>query len=389
MNTQIQIDCRNHTNSFSAVQSIGIGLCDTQTYQFVTTNSSFFSLLRQYIEPSRQDSYLLDRPFLDYLVSDFAQLLLAALAQVTDTGNSTTLELHMPTNGEEYITSRYCVLEPVFAKQHMNSHVLMTIYEVLPPPYCNLCVLQQQQALSEQRKQEFLSAANHELRTPLAAIQGFAELLHLRLQQDGQLDTQRTLHALTSIIKHSQHLTRLIEDMLDISRLQIDLFSINRSTHNLLSILSQVIEAQALTTHRHTIRYVLDGFTPTDTLPVHVDHDRIIQVFNNLLSNAIKYSPAGGEIEVGVRRVASTTETTEYCLIWVKDHGIGIDPHELPHIFERFHRARNLDRSIPGLGIGLHLAQELISRHQGQIWAESSPGQGSTFYIRLPLCPPA
>ncbi len=126
----------------------------------------------------------------------------------------------------------------------------------------------------------------------------------------------------------------------------------------------------------------LEGLQQTDTLIGWFDEGRMIQVLSNLMSNAIKYSPTGGEIEIGLRH--TSTEHDE-ALIWVKDVGIGIPADAIPHIFERFHRASNLNRSVSGLGIGLYLAKELVIRHGGRIWVESTEGRGSTFYIRLPL----
>ncbi len=111
---------------------------------------------------------------------------------------------------------------------------------------------------------------------------------------------------------------------------------------------------------------------------------RIIQVLNNLINNAVKYSPDHNEIEVGLR---FTVDKPDEVIIWVRDHGIGIAANELPHIYERFHRASNLDRSISGLGIGLYLVNELVTQHEGHIWVESIEGKGSTFYVTLPLHP--
>ena len=117
-------------------------------------------------------------------------------------------------------------------------------------------------------------------------------------------------------------------------------------------------------------------------MPGWFDERRITQVLSNLIGNAIKYSPAGGEIEVGLRWTAARPEEA---LLWVQDGGIGIAPTDLPHLFKRFQRASSLDPALSGLGIGLYLANELVTRHGGYIWVESSEGKGSTFFVRLPL----
>ena len=236
----------------------------------------------------------------------------------------------------------------------------------------------------EQHKNTFLSIASHELRTPITAMQGFAEILQMKVDQGSSLNTPRSLRAITGIMEQSQRLTRLIEAMLDLSRIEKAQLFINLAEHDILAIISHVLETQTITNKYHHIRFTLEGLAPTDKLVAHIDEDRIDQVLNNLISNAVKYSPIGSEIEVGLRLRHSSTEVNE-ALIWVRDQGIGIAANELPYIFERFHRASNIDRSISGLGIGLYLVNELVTRHGGRVWVESMEGQGSTFYVSLPL----
>lgn len=235
----------------------------------------------------------------------------------------------------------------------------------------------------EQQKEAFLSIASHELRTPLTVLMGFAEILHMNVSQESpaEIVSQR---ALTSIIEQSHYLSRLIDEMLDISRIERHQFALHMAWHDLLKTFRSVIESQAATTRRHHLRLVLEGLNHQETLIGWFDEDRMVQILSNLISNAIKYSPAGGEIEIGLRSLA--TEHREV-LIWVKDVGIGIPANEIAHIFERFHRASNLDASISGLGIGLYLTKELVTRHGGRIWVESTEGQGSTFSLLLPLTP--
>ena len=161
--------------------------------------------------------------------------------------------------------------------------------------------------------------------------------------------------------------------------------TLDLASHDLVATLKHALESQATTTRQHHLQLVLDGLEPGSSLVGWFDRERIEQVLTNLLSNAIKYSPAGSRIELGLRPLIERSHEPGEALIWVKDQGIGIAASELLRIFERFHRASNLDRSISGLGIGLYLARELVERHGGRIWVESSEGQGSTFYVRLPL----
>jgi two-component system phosphate regulon sensor histidine kinase PhoR len=236
----------------------------------------------------------------------------------------------------------------------------------------------------EQHKSDFLSIANHELRTPITIIQGFAEILQLKGTQDHSLDAL-TIYALSSILEQSQHLTQLIEEMLDISRIEQAQFTLRRASHDLLAIIRHAIESQAVTTRQHTLHLVLEGLQAEDTLMGMIDEARMIQVLNNLISNAIKYSPLGGAIEIGLRH---TAERPFEALIWVKDHGIGIAPHEIYTIFQRFQRASNIDHSTSGFGIGLYLVREVVMRHGGRVWVESTEGQGSTFFVMIPLNAP-
>ncbi|HEX9132788.1 MAG TPA: ATP-binding protein, partial [Ktedonobacteraceae bacterium] len=113
-----------------------------------------------------------------------------------------------------------------------------------------------------------------------------------------------------------------------------------------------------------------------------VDHRRIEQVVSNLINNAIKYSPDGGDIEITL----CEDEKTHAALLSVRDHGIGIPAHQQGRIFSRFMRADNAHaHNIGGTGLGLYLCRELVERHEGRIWFESVEGQGSTFYVSLPL----
>lgn len=234
----------------------------------------------------------------------------------------------------------------------------------------------------EQQKNDFLSIASHELRTPIAAIQGFAEILQIRTQQHEDINSPRSQRALTSIVEQSRRLSRLIEETLDLTRIENNRLMLNIAPHDLIQTLKQVIESQSITAKRHTIHFHLEGIVPEETLIGQFDEDRMAQVFNNLISNAIKYSPTGKDIEVGLHY---SVEKPDEAIIRVSDSGIGIATHELPYIFERFHRAGNLDRSISGLGIGLYLVNELVTRHSGRVWVESIEGKGSAFYILLPL----
>lgn len=239
----------------------------------------------------------------------------------------------------------------------------------------------------EQHKNEFLSVANHELRTPITIIQGFAEILQLQNiygTQPPSLDPMMQ-SALVNITEQSLQLTHLIEEMLDITRIEQSQFMLQRAPRDLLKLLELAIESQKITTRQHTFELILEELPASQKLVGFIDEKRITQVLHNLIGNAIKYSPSGGHIEIGLRFLCEQHQA----LIWVKDQGIGVSPDEIPLIFKRFHRANNQDRALSGFGIGLYLVKEVVTRHGGRVWVESMYGKGSTFYISLPLSPPA
>ena len=239
----------------------------------------------------------------------------------------------------------------------------------------------------EQHKNEFLSMTSHELRTPITAIQGLAELLQMNNTQNQRWDSSRSQRAFKQIVEQSQHLTKLVEEMLDLSRIEQARFTLKRAPIDIIALLANVVESQAATTRHHELHLNREEIETASTLIANVDEERLIQVFNNLISNAIKYSPAGGKIEIGLHPIMEphTPQTSYEVLIWVKDEGIGIAPEEIPHIFKRFHRASTLAPSLSGLGIGLYLVKEIMASHGGRVWVESVEGGGSTFYVLLPL----
>ncbi len=234
----------------------------------------------------------------------------------------------------------------------------------------------------EQQKSMLFAVANHELRTPLTTIMGFADLLQF-CPPDGA--NSRYQYAVTNILQECEHLTQLIDELLDVSRLEHAWLDLQRSYQDLLGPLKQLVTKYTHTTRTHHLRLTLEDLEPTDLLMGWFDLPRIEQVLTNLMTNAIKYSPVDSEIEVGVRPYRNAQSTAQEVLIRVKDQGIGIAADDLPHIFQRFYRASRLDQSISGFGIGLYLTKELVQGHGGRIWVETTKGEGSTFFVALPL----
>ncbi len=232
---------------------------------------------------------------------------------------------------------------------------------------------------AERLKDEFLSIAAHELRTPLAVLRGFAQTL---LVQTGrgrgpQLANWQT-EALRDIDEAVGRLDALTGDLLDVARLQAGRFVLHMEQADLVALTRRVVKERQLTTQRHLLSFQSE----MEQIVVAVDRVRIEQVLSNLLSNAIKYNPEGGSISVTLGQ----ENRTNAILLSIQDHGIGIPAREQARLFGRFVRAENaLNQGIGGTGLGLYLCRELIEWHGGRIWFTSKEGAGSTFFISLPL----
>ena len=229
---------------------------------------------------------------------------------------------------------------------------------------------------ANRQKDQFLAMLAHELRNPLAPITTAAQLL-----QRGNLDPQRARHASDIIVRQAEHMTDLVNDLLDVSRVTRGLAEIEKENLDVAAIVHGAVEQvrPLLDLKRHELRLELWQ------QPLHVsgDRTRLVQVVSNILNNAAKYTPAGGRI---ILRVSS--EGGE-AVIAVCDNGQGIEPQVLPYIFDLFTQAeRTPDRSQGGLGIGLALVKSLVALHGGRVAAHSEgPNTGSEFVIRLPLLP--
>jgi len=221
---------------------------------------------------------------------------------------------------------------------------------------------------NQRRKDEFIGIASHELKTPLTSIKGYVELLESI--EDKQPNKQFARKALENINK----LEKLIQDLLDVSKIQSGQLELNLQEFSIRNFLDDTISGFQMISKTHLIERQ-DQFNGEIIV---ADRQRIEQVLTNLLSNAIKYSP--GEEKVIVH---SSTNGAEL-VIKVTDFGIGIPQEEQANIFERFYRTRDTSIHISGFGLGLYIAKDIISRHNGKIWVESQE-KGSAFYFSLPL----
>jgi len=226
---------------------------------------------------------------------------------------------------------------------------------------------------ANRQKDQFLAMLAHELRNPLAPITTAAQLLKL-----GTLDAKGVRNASEIIARQAEHMTDLVNDLLDVSRVTRGLVTLEKEELDVNAVVAGALEQvrPLIESKRHSLTMQLSGE------PVHVmgDRTRLVQVLSNILNNAAKYTPSGGEI---VMQVSAPGDQVVVC---VTDNGIGIEPEVLPYIFDLFTQAeRTPDRSQGGLGIGLALVKSLATLHGGSVEARSKgPGQGSQFEIRIP-----
>jgi signal transduction histidine kinase/GAF domain-containing protein len=232
---------------------------------------------------------------------------------------------------------------------------------------------------AEQLKDEFIGIAAHELRTPLAVVKGFAQTLIVQTKRGkGPELADWQMEAIQDIDQATSRLVELTEDLLDVTRLQAGRLELQFEPTDLVALVQRTLKRFSVTSEQHHITLK----AAEEPMVVTVDPRRIEQAVSNLISNAIKYSPDGGDIEIATQE----DKTPRTALLCVHDNGIGIPAHQQGRIFSRFMRADNAHaHNIGGTGLGLYLCRELIERHGGRIWFESVEGQGSTFYISLPL----
>jgi signal transduction histidine kinase len=227
-------------------------------------------------------------------------------------------------------------------------------------------------------RDQFLSIASHELKTPLTSLLMAAQLIQRRTAREATLGP-RDQRALTVVVNQAARLNRMILSLLDLSRIESGQLSIEHGEVDLNALVRSLQEEVTPTLEQHT----LEVEAPDTPVLVRGDALRLEQVLQNLVQNGVRYSPQGGPITVRL-----TTQDGE-ARIAVTDRGIGIPAEALPNLGGRFYRAPNVEQhQISGLGIGLYVVREIVTLHGGQFDVTSTEGEGSTFTIRLPLPAP-
>jgi len=240
-----------------------------------------------------------------------------------------------------------------------------------------LTVLERTRELIEANavKDEFISIASHELKTPLSSLKGMAQLLHRRLIRASSPEVA----SLVSMENSIRRIEVLVNDLLNISSLETGLFDLHCQRCRIVELTRRLVDEYVSSVNPHP---VIHTHVPEEDFDVDLDVERLGQVVINLLSNARKYAVTGSPIEVTVMRQEET-----YTLS-VSDAGSGIPQEMLPFIFERFYRVPGIEvqtGSSVGFGLGLYISRQIVERHGGRIEVESTPGKGSVFSLVLPL----
>jgi two-component system phosphate regulon sensor histidine kinase PhoR len=228
----------------------------------------------------------------------------------------------------------------------------------------------------QQMKNDFVSHVSHELKTPLASITAYTEML-----ADGEANDEQTRKEFYSVIQNqAQRLNRLIENILNSSRIESGLIKINKESASLTMLIEeqlQMIKGYAEEKDRDVI-----GQKPIVYDQVYIDKDMIREVIVNLLSNAVKYTPSGGSVKIKTE----VDESASLVRVNVTDTGVGIPEDEIEHVFDKFYRVGANKKQAKGTGLGLNLVKQIVEKvHDGRVFVMSKVGVGSTFGFELPL----
>lgn len=277
--------------------------------------------------------------------------------------NNTEVTLLSQREGQ-FTSSLYFMYATIFGSALLNILLLLFTYIVVTREFSRRTEL-------EKKKNEFISLASHELKTPITTLSIYTEILLKEISLKTGKGANSTVMKMRNEVTEMKN---LINDLLDVTRIQLKKFELQKETFNLSQLIRQTTEEIQLLTKKHRIIFRGDK-----NLLIVADRQRIWQVITNLLNNAVKYSPKGGRVFVSVSRKKTRA------VISVKDEGIGISKKNLQHIFDRYFREGDNENQIAGLGLGLYLSREIIDLHHGHIRVKSVQGKGTTFLCTLPL----
>jgi len=288
-----------------------------------------------------------------------------AIRKVIREGGRQVLELNLPPSGGQTLEINVVGIPSKSAGSHGAPEKLAGAIAV----FHNISRLKQ----LEKIRQDFVANVSHELRTPLTTIKGYAETLI-----DGALKEDVAPQFVHVIKKHADRLEKLVEDLLTLSKIETRASALKPERLSLTELIKDALDVMKEPAEKKNVSIVCEESMAS--LFVHGDRNALEQVLINLLDNAVKYGRQGGKI-----LLSAVEKDQREIQISVKDDGIGIPREDLPRIFQRYYRVdKGRSQELGGTGLGLSIVKHIVQAHGGQVWAESEPGKGSTFYVTLP-----
>jgi two-component system phosphate regulon sensor histidine kinase PhoR len=288
-----------------------------------------------------------------------------AIRKAIQDGENIALELDLDKTGEKTIEVNVVSILPSNKRMDEESEGIRGAIAV----FHDITQLKQ----LEKIRQDFVANVSHELRTPLTTIKGYAETL-----LEGALKEDQAFQFVQVIKRHTDRLTKIVEDLLMLSRIETKEFQLKMEAIPLRDFIDDVFEFVKEPAEKKEIS--LSRNEIPSSLAVQADRDYLEQILINLLDNAIKYTPEGGRVTVSA--IEKDSKEIQFS---VEDDGIGIPKEDLSRIFERFYRVdKGRSKEMGGTGLGLSIVKHLVQVHGGRVWVESQPGKGSTFYFTLP-----
>ncbi len=288
-----------------------------------------------------------------------------AIRKAIQDGENIALELDLNKSGEKTIEVNVVSILPSNKRMDEDSEGIRGAIAV----FHDISRLKQ----LEKVRQDFVANVSHELRTPLTTIKGYAETL-----MEGALKEDQVLQFVQVIKRHTDRLTKIVEDLLMLSRIETKEFQLKLEIISVREFIDDVVEFVKEPAEKKKIFLSRDEIA--SSLAVQADRNHLEQILINLLDNAIKYTPEGGRVTVSA--VEKDLKDIQFS---IEDNGIGIPKEDLSRIFERFYRVdKGRSNELGGTGLGLSIVKHLVQAHGGRVWAESQMGKGSTFYFTLP-----
>jgi two-component system phosphate regulon sensor histidine kinase PhoR len=277
-------------------------------------------------------------------------------------GKATRKEIEFSNDGVPEIFD--CIVSSVYDQDRQVGGAVVVLHDIT------------REKQIQQMKNDFVSHVSHELKTPLASITAYTEML-----ADGEANDEQTRKEFYSVIQNqAQRLSRLIENILNSSRIESGLIKINKESASLTMLIEE--QLQMIKGYAEEKGVEITGQKPIVYDHVYIDKDMIREVIVNLLSNAVKYTPSGGSVKIKTE----VDEGASLVKVNVTDTGVGIPEDEIGHVFDKFYRVGANKKQAKGTGLGLNLVKQIVEKvHDGRVFVVSKVGVGSTFGFELPL----